>query len=81
MGGYGRFLKDLCEVVHTRFLLFRTQIIKCNHFRTFLTFGDIADTLHMLRIECARCARKGSYSVSEAIARNGTLLTCTSAAT
>ena len=39
--------------------------------RTFLTFGDIADKLHMLRIECARCARKGSYSVAKLLAQHG----------
>jgi hypothetical protein len=31
--------------------------------RTFLTFGDIAGKLHMLRIECTRCACRGQYSV------------------
>jgi len=33
-----------------------------------LTFGDIAGKLHMLRIECTRCARRGQYSVAELIA-------------
>jgi hypothetical protein len=39
--------------------------------RTFLTFGDIAGKLHMLRIECTRCARKGSYSVAKLLAQHG----------
>jgi hypothetical protein len=39
--------------------------------RTFLTFGDIAGKLHMLRIECTRCACKGSYSVAKLLARHG----------
>jgi len=39
--------------------------------RTFLTFGDIAGKLHMLRIECTRCARKGRYSVAKLLAQHG----------
>ena len=38
--------------------------------RAFLTFGDIAGKLHMLRIECTRCARKGSYSVAKLLAQH-----------
>jgi hypothetical protein len=64
--------------------------------RAFLTFGDIAGKLHILRVECTRCARKGRYSVAKLIAqhgqrgnlsngrataRNGMPLNCTSAAT
>ena len=40
-------------------------------FRTYLTFGDIACKLEMLRIECTRCARKGRYSVAKLIAQHG----------
>ena len=39
--------------------------------RTYLTFGDIAGKLEMLRIECTRCARKGRYSVGKLIAQHG----------
>jgi hypothetical protein len=39
--------------------------------RTHLTFGDIAGKLHMLRVECTRCARKGQYSVAKLIAQHG----------
>ena len=39
--------------------------------RTYLTFGDIAGKLHMLRIECTRCARRGQYSVAKLIAQHG----------
>jgi hypothetical protein len=39
--------------------------------RTYLTFGDIADKLHTLRIECTRCARKGRYNVAKLIAQYG----------
>jgi hypothetical protein len=39
--------------------------------RTYLTFGDIAGKLHMLRIECTRCARKGQYSVTKLLAEHG----------
>ena len=39
--------------------------------RTYLTFGDIAGKLEMLRIECTRCARKGRYSVAKLIAQHG----------
>ena len=39
--------------------------------RTYLTFGDIAGKLHMLRIECTRSARKGQYSVAKLIAKRG----------
>ena len=37
--------------------------------RTYLTFGDIADKLHTLRIECTRCARKGRYNVAKLVAQ------------
>ena len=36
--------------------------------RTYLTFGDIADKLHILHIECTRCARKGRYNVAKLVA-------------
>src|ERR1700730_16569636 len=39
--------------------------------RTFLTFGDIAGTLHVLRTECTRCARKGRYSVAKLLVEHG----------
>ena len=39
--------------------------------RTYLTFGDIACKLEMLRIECTRCARKGRYGVAKLIAQHG----------
>jgi transposase-like protein len=39
--------------------------------RTYLTFGDIAGKLHMLRIECTRCARRRQYSVAKLIAQHG----------
>ena len=38
---------------------------------SYLTFGDIAGKLHMLRIECTRCARRGQYSVAKLIAQHG----------
>jgi hypothetical protein len=39
--------------------------------RTYLTFGDIAGKLHMLRIECTRCQRKGQYNAAKLIAQYG----------
>jgi hypothetical protein len=39
--------------------------------RTYLTFGDIDGKLDVLRVECARCKRKGRYSVAKLIARYG----------
>ena len=39
--------------------------------RTYLTFGDIAGKLEMLRVECTRCPRKGRYSVAKLIAQHG----------
>ena len=39
--------------------------------RTFVTFGDIAGKLHMLRIECTRCQRKGRYIVAKLLAQYG----------
>src|ERR1700730_8970361 len=39
--------------------------------RTFLTFGDIAGKLHMLQIECTRCARKGRYGVAKLLVEHG----------
>jgi len=33
-------------------------------------FGDIAGKLHMLQIECTRCARKGRYSVAKLLAHD-----------
>jgi len=39
--------------------------------RTYVTFGDIAGKLHMLRIECTRCERKGRYVVAKLLAQYG----------
>jgi hypothetical protein len=39
--------------------------------RTYLTFGDIACKLHMLRVEFTRCARRGHYSVAKLLAQHG----------
>src|SRR5438105_14948518 len=39
--------------------------------RTYLTFGDIAGKLHMLRIECTRCERKSRYIVAKLVAQYG----------
>ena len=39
--------------------------------RTFLTFGDIAGKLHILRIECTRCQRKGRHTVAKLVAQYG----------
>jgi hypothetical protein len=36
--------------------------------RTYLVFGDIEGKLDVLRVECARCERKGRYSVRRLIA-------------
>jgi hypothetical protein len=35
--------------------------------RTYLVFGDIEGKLDMLRVECTRCPRKGSYIVRKLI--------------
>ena len=35
--------------------------------RTYLVFGDIEGKLDVLRVECARCERKGRYSVRRLI--------------
>jgi hypothetical protein len=35
--------------------------------RTYLVFGDIEGKLDELRAECARCQRKGRYSVHRLI--------------
>jgi hypothetical protein len=39
--------------------------------RTYLTFGDIAGKLYILRIECTRCERKGRYNVAKLVAQYG----------
>jgi hypothetical protein len=39
--------------------------------RTYLTFGDIVGKLHMLRIECTRCERKGRYVVAKLVVQYG----------
>jgi hypothetical protein len=39
--------------------------------RPHLTFGDIAGKLHMLRVECTRCERKGRYVVAKLLAQSG----------
>jgi hypothetical protein len=31
--------------------------------RTYLVFGDIEGKLDVLRVECTKCTRKGSYHV------------------
>ena len=35
--------------------------------RTYLIFGDIADKLDVLNVECTKCARKGRYHVQRLI--------------
>jgi hypothetical protein len=37
----------------------------------YLTFGDIAGKLDMLRVECTRCPRKGRYNVAKLVAQFG----------
>jgi hypothetical protein len=37
----------------------------------YLTFGDIAGKLHIPRIQCTRCPRKGRYSVAKLIDQHG----------
>jgi hypothetical protein len=39
--------------------------------RTYLVFGDIDGKLDVLRVECARCQRKGRYSVRRLIEKYG----------
>ena len=39
--------------------------------RTYLTFGDIAGKLYILRIECTRCQCKGRYNVAKLVAQYG----------
>ena len=39
--------------------------------RTYLVFGDIGGKLDVLRVECARCQRKGRYSVRRLIEKYG----------
>jgi hypothetical protein len=39
--------------------------------RTYLIFGDIEGKLDVLRVECARCQRKGRYSVRRLIEKYG----------
>jgi hypothetical protein len=39
--------------------------------RGYLVFGDIEGKLDVLRIECTRCPRKGSYSVRRLVAQHG----------
>jgi hypothetical protein len=36
-----------------------------------ITFGDIDGKLTMLRIECAKCGRKGRYSVARLLEQYG----------
>jgi hypothetical protein len=38
--------------------------------RTYLVFGDIEGKLDVLRVECAKCDRKGRYSVAKLIAKH-----------
>jgi hypothetical protein len=39
--------------------------------RTYLVFGDIDGKLEVLRVECARCQRKGRYNVRRLIEKYG----------
>jgi hypothetical protein len=39
--------------------------------RTYLIFGDIEGKLAILRVECTRCPRKGSYRVQKLIEKYG----------
>ena len=39
--------------------------------RTYLVFGDIDGKLDVLSVECARCQRKGRYSVRRLIEKYG----------
>jgi hypothetical protein len=39
--------------------------------RTYLVFRDIDGKLDVLRVECARCQRKGRYSVRRLIEKYG----------
>jgi hypothetical protein len=39
--------------------------------RTFLVFGNIEGKLDVLRVECARCQRKGRYHVRKLIEKYG----------
>jgi hypothetical protein len=66
--GYGSV--DICSV-ETECYLLRIQPFNALMSRTYLTFGDIARKLHVLRIECTRCARRGQYSVAKLIAQHG----------
>jgi hypothetical protein len=38
--------------------------------RTYLVFGDIDGKLDVLRVECARCQRKGRYHVRKLIEKH-----------
>jgi hypothetical protein len=45
--------------------------------RTYLVFGDIEGKLDVLRVECTKCDRKGSYHVPKLIekyGRNGNMM-------
>jgi hypothetical protein len=39
--------------------------------RSYHVFGDIAGKLVVLRVECARCPRKGRFGVAKLIAQYG----------
>src|SRR5262245_8316625 len=39
--------------------------------RDYLTFGDIAGKLEVLRVECTRCPRRGVYNVAKLIEKHG----------
>ena len=39
--------------------------------RTYLTFGDVAGKLTMLRVQCTRCPRKGRYNLAKLVAQFG----------
>jgi hypothetical protein len=41
------------------------------HRRGFITFGDIAGKLTMLRLTCDRCGRAGQYRVDRLIRERG----------
>jgi hypothetical protein len=39
--------------------------------RSYLVFGDIESKLDVLRVECTRCSRKGSYRVRQFVEKYG----------
>ena len=61
-----RFYAILETVFESSMVRFRRRMA-----RTYLAFGDIAGKLHILRIECTQCERKGRYSVAKLLAQYG----------